>query len=48
VIPTADGGLEVREFDYRQENKFVYEKNGVVIRSWPAIHCMDGPVGYAL
>ena len=48
VIPTAGGGLEVQEFDYRQENKIVYEKNGVVIRSWPAIHCMDGPVSYAL
>lgn len=48
VIPTAGGGLDVQEFDYRQENKVVYEKNGVAIRSWPAIHCMDGPVSYAL
>ena len=48
VIPGAGGGLEVQEFDYRQENKIVYAKNDVTIRSWPAIHCMDGPVSYAL
>lgn len=48
VIPTAGGGLEVHEFDYRQENEVVYEKNGVTIRSWPAIHALDGPVSYAL
>jgi ribonuclease Z len=48
VIPTAGGGLEVQEFDYRQENQIVYEKNGVAIRSWPAIHCIDGAVSYAL
>ena len=48
VIPSAGGELEVQELDYRQENKIVYEKNGVVIRSWPAIHRMDGPVSYAL
>jgi ribonuclease Z len=48
VIPASGGGLEVHEFDYRQLNKIVYEKNGVVVRSWPAIHCMDGPVSYSL
>ena len=48
VIPSAGGAIEVHEFDYRQENKAVYENNGVTIRSWPAIHCMDGPVSYAL
>ncbi|HTU21990.1 MAG TPA: guanitoxin biosynthesis MBL fold metallo-hydrolase GntH [Gemmataceae bacterium] len=48
VIPASGGGIEVHEFDYRGENKIVYEKNGVTIRSWPAIHCMDGPVSYAL
>lgn len=48
VIPTGGGGLEVHEFDYRQENEVVYQKNGVTIRSWPAIHALDGPVSYAL
>ena len=36
------------EFDYRQINKVVYQKNGVVIRSIPAIHCIDGPVSYIM
>ena len=48
VIPTGGGGLVVHEFDYRQENAIVYQKNGVTIRSWPAIHALDGPVSYAL
>ncbi len=48
VIPTSGGELVVHEFDYRQENAIVYEKNGVTIRSWPAIHALDGPVSYAL
>lgn len=40
--------LEVTEFDYKAENQIVYEENGVVIRSFPAIHSIDGPVSYAL
>lgn len=48
VIPSGGSGLEVQEFDYRQENGIVYEKNGVVIRSWPAVHCIDGAVSYSL
>jgi len=48
IIPARAGGLEVHEFDYMQENGVVYEKNGVVIRSWPAIHGIDGSVSYAL
>jgi ribonuclease Z len=48
VIPAEGSGLEVSEFDYRQENGVVYEKNGVVVRSWPAVHCIDGAVSYSL
>ncbi len=48
VIPAGGSGLEVHEFDYRQENAVVYDKNGVVIRSWPAVHCIDGAVSYSL
>lgn len=48
VIPTGGGAMVVHEFDYRQENAIVYQKNGVTIRSWPAIHALDGPVSYAL
>ena len=38
---------EVHEFDYRKE-QIVYEENGVVIRSFPAIHAIDGSVSYSL
>jgi ribonuclease Z len=40
--------LQVNEFDYRGENAVVYEENGVTIRSWPAIHSLDGPVSFSL
>jgi len=39
---------EVNEFDYRGVNQVVYEANGVVIRSFPAIHSIDGSVSYSL
>ena len=38
---------EVHEFDYKKE-QVVYEENGVVIRSFPAIHAIDGSVSYSL
>ena len=38
---------EVHEFDYKKE-QIVYEENGVVIRSFPAIHAIDGSVSYSL
>jgi len=40
--------LQVNEFDYKGENAVVYEDNGVTIRSFPAIHALDGPVSYSL
>lgn len=40
--------LEVNEFDYKAENAVVYEDNGVTIRSFPAIHSLDGPVSFSL
>ena len=40
--------MDVTEFDFRGENQVVYEENGVVIRSFPAIHSIDGSVSYAL
>ncbi len=48
ALPDAGGHIEVHEFDYMQVNKVVYEKNGVTIRSWPAIHSLDGSVSYGL
>ena len=40
--------IEVNEFDYRAENAVIYEGNGVTIRSFPAIHSLDGPVSFSL
>jgi ribonuclease Z len=36
------------EFDYRGENEIIYNENGVVIRSFPAIHSLDGSVSFTL
>jgi len=47
-LPSTPGKLIVHEFDYKGENKVVYQKNGVTIRSWPAIHAGDGAVSFAL
>ena len=48
ALPDAGGEIVVHEFPYMQENVVVYEENGVVIRSWPAIHSLDGSVSYSL
>ena len=48
ALPDKGGRIEVHEFDYKQENAIVYQDNGVVIRSWPAIHSLDGSVSYGL
>jgi ribonuclease Z len=40
--------LEVTEFDYKGLNAVIYEENGVTIRSFPAIHSLDGPVSFGL
>jgi ribonuclease Z len=47
-LPSQPGKIIVHEFDYKGENKVVYDENGVVIRSWPAIHAGDGAVSFAL
>ncbi|MFC1664533.1 guanitoxin biosynthesis MBL fold metallo-hydrolase GntH [Pseudomonadota bacterium] len=48
ALPDKGAEIVVHEFDYKQVNKVVYEKNGVTIRSWPAIHSLDGSVSYSL
>ena len=48
ILPDAGGRIIVHEFDYKTENQVVYEKNGVRITSWPAIHSLDGSVSYRL
>jgi ribonuclease Z len=48
ALPDLGAQIEVHEFDYKQENEIVYNENGVTIRSWPAIHSLDGSVSYSL
>ncbi len=47
-LPASGQILEVHEFDYQGENQVIFEENGVVIRSFPAIHILDGPVSFSL
>jgi ribonuclease Z len=47
-VNTKGFEIEVTEFDYKQVNEIVYQKNGVTIRSFPAIHAIDGSVSYSL
>jgi len=48
ALPDAGGEIVVHEFNYLQENEVVYQENGVTIRSWPAIHSLDGSVSFSL
>jgi ribonuclease Z len=48
ALPDAGGQIVVHEFDYLQQNAVVYEANGVTVRSWPAIHSLDGSVSFSL
>ena len=47
-LAEAPGNITVTEFDYLGANHVVYDKDGVVVRAWPAIHSIDGPVSYSL
>jgi ribonuclease Z len=47
-ITPVPGNIDINEFDYMGMNEVIYDQNGVVIRSWPAIHAGDGPVSFAL
>ena len=47
-ITPLPGKVEVTEFDYKVLNQVVYESDGIVVRSFPAIHTGDGPVSYAI
>lgn len=46
-MPSSGGHLKVTEFDYSKVQT-VYDENGVVVRSWPAVHGIDGSVSYSL
>jgi ribonuclease Z len=46
-LPDAGAEVEIHEFDFRKTG-VVYDRNDVVIKSFPAVHCYDGPVSYRL
>jgi ribonuclease Z len=47
-INPSVGEITVIEFDYRKENQVIYDEDGVVVKSFPAIHTGDGPVSYII
>jgi len=40
--------LEIHEFPFDGVNQVIYEENGVVVRSIPAVHGLDGAVSFIL
>jgi ribonuclease Z len=48
VIDFRGGELQVNEFAFDGVNEVIYEENGVVIRSIPAVHGLDGAVSFIL
>jgi len=48
VIDFRGGQLEINEFSYLTDNEVIFEENGVVIKSFPAIHAIDGAVSFIL
>ncbi len=47
-ISPVPGDIIAHEFDYKAENAVIYDQNGVVVRSIPAIHAGDGPVSFII
>jgi len=45
-ITPLPGQINVHEFDYKAENAVIYDKNGIVVRTIPAVHIGDGPVSF--
>jgi len=48
VIDFRGGELQVHEFPFDAVNEIIYDENGVVIRSIPAVHGLDGAVSFIL
>ncbi|UCE02794.1 MAG: MBL fold metallo-hydrolase [Candidatus Latescibacterota bacterium] len=48
VIDFRGGELEVHEFPFDGVNQVIYDENGVVVRSIPAVHGLDGAVSFIL
>ncbi len=47
IYPAVGAQIDINEFDYA-ETGVIYERNGVTITSFPAIHIYDGPVSVRL
>ncbi len=47
-ITPVPGKITVHEFDYKAENAVIYDKDGIVVRTIPAIHAGDGPVSFII
>ena len=47
-ITPLPGRIDVHEFDYMGLNEVIYDENGIVVRSIPAIHAGDGPVSFII
>ena len=48
VIDFRGGELEINEFPFEGENEIIYNENGVIVRSFPAVHGLDGAVSFIL
>jgi ribonuclease Z len=48
VIDFRGGKLQVTEFPFNKVNNVIYNEKGVVIRSIPAVHGLDGAVSFVL
>jgi ribonuclease Z len=48
VVDFRGGELQVNEFPFDGVNAVIYDENGVVIRSIPAVHGLDGAVSFVL
>jgi len=40
--------LEITELDYRLNPGIAYQANGVTIKHFPRLHCIDGAIGYRI
>ena len=45
-LNTLPGTIDVHEFDYKINGQVVYEKDGARVIAFPAVHAIDGSVGY--
>jgi len=48
VIDFRGGELDVTEFPFDGVNEIIYNENGVIVRSIPAVHGLDGAVSFIL